>query len=110
VWATLWYCFVLLAFGIAPHFPPAIAVAGEIVLSAAVLLSLPRWTAHPEWSDVHRFTTIFGVILGSMLLSFVGFIGGLPIDLYFKIFVDVIALLLLLKLGARVRRDTVIAS
>jgi hypothetical protein len=101
--ATLWYCFVLLAFGIAPQFPPAIAVAGEILLSAAILALLPRWTAHPLWTEAHQFATLFGVILGSMGLSFVGFIGSLPLDLYFKIGADAIAIVLLSVLGARLR-------
>jgi hypothetical protein len=105
VCATLWYCFVLLAFGIAPQFPPAIAVAGEILLPAAILFSLPRWTAHPEWRVDHQFATIFGAILGSMLLSFVGFIGSLPLDLYFKIAVDALALALLIAFGVRLRLE-----
>jgi hypothetical protein len=83
-WATLWFVLVLLAFGIAPQFPPAVAIGVGILLSAAILLLLPRWTAHPGWGIGHQFATIFGVILGSMLLSFVGFIGSLSLDLYFK--------------------------
>jgi hypothetical protein len=104
VWATLWYGLVLLAFGIAPQFPPAIAVAVGILLPAVILLLLPRWTAHPQWSDAHQFAAIIGALLGSMLVSFVGFVGSLPLDLYFKIGVDVLSLLLLIALGARVRR------
>jgi hypothetical protein len=104
VWATLWYALVLLAFGIAPQFPPAIAVGSGILLSAGILLVLPRWTAHPDWGDARQFATIFGAILGSMLLSFVGFIGSLPLDLYFKIGVDGLALGLLIALGARLGR------
>jgi hypothetical protein len=104
IWATLWYALVLLAFGIAPQFPPAIAVGGGILLAGAIVLLLPRWTAHPDWDDMHQFGTLFGVILGSMLLSFVGFIGSLPMDLYFKIGVDAVAMLLLIVLGLRLRR------
>jgi hypothetical protein len=103
VWAMLWYGLVLLAFGIAPQFPPAIAVGVGTLLPAVILLLLPRWTAHPEWGDAHQFATIFGALLGSMLVSFIGFIGSLPLDLYFKIGVDALALLLLIMLGARVR-------
>jgi hypothetical protein len=105
VWATLWYVLALLAFGLAPQFPPAIAVGVGILLSVAILLFLPRWSAYPGWGDNHQFATVFGVILGSMLLSFVGFIGSLPLDLYFKIGVDALAVLLLLALGRRLRRE-----
>jgi hypothetical protein len=104
VWATLWYALVLLAFGIAPQFPPAITVAGGLALTATVLFLLPRWAAHPRWDDGYRFATIFGTILGSMLLSFVAFIGRLSMDLYFKLIADAIALLLLIALGLRIRR------
>jgi hypothetical protein len=54
---------------------------------------------------MHQFATIFGAILGSMLLSFVGFIGSLPLDLYFKIGVDALALLFLFALGSRLHRQ-----
>jgi hypothetical protein len=40
-----------------------------------------------------------------MLVSFVGFIGSLPLDLYFKIGVDALALLLLIALGQRLSRQ-----
>ncbi len=103
IWATLWYALVLLAFGIAPQFPPAVAVGAGMLLPAAILLWLPRWTAHPDWGDAHQFATVFGAILGSMLASFIGFIGSLPLDLYFKTGVDVLALVGLIALGARVR-------
>lgn len=104
VWATLWYALVLLAFGIAPQFPPAIAVGVGMLVSAAIVLLLPRWMAHPLCGPSHQFATIFGTILGSMLLSFVGFIGSPPMDLYFKIGVDTLALVLLIAFGARLRR------
>jgi hypothetical protein len=104
LWATLWYVLVLLAFGIAPQFHSAIAMGSGILLAGAIVFLLPRWTAHPDWGDMHQFGTLFGVILGSMLLSFVGFIGSLPLDLYFKIGVDALAVLLLMALGLRLRR------
>ena len=104
VWATLWFVLVLLAFGIAPQFPPAVAMGVGILLAAAILYLLPRWTAQPSWGDGHQFATIFGVILGSMLLSFVGFIGSLPADLYFKIGIDALAVVLLIALGRRLRQ------
>ena len=106
VWATLWYALVLLAFGIAPQFSPSIAVGAGILLSTAIVLLLPRWTTHSDWGDTHQFATIFGVMLGSMLSSFVGFIGSLRLDLYFKIGVDALAFLLLIALGARFRRQS----
>ena len=49
VWAVLLYGLVLLAFGIAPSFPPSVAVSTGLLLAAGVLLFLPRWTADPRW-------------------------------------------------------------
>jgi hypothetical protein len=103
MWATLWYGLVLLAFGIAPQFPPAIAVGAGILLSVTILFLLPRWAAHAGWSDTHQFATIFGAMLGMMLSSFIGFIGNLSLDLYFKIGVDALAVLLMIALGARLK-------
>jgi hypothetical protein len=104
IWAMLWYALVLLAFGIEPRFPPAVAVGAGVTLTSLILLLLPRWTAHREWTDRHQFATIFGTIVGSMMLSFVGFIGSLRMDLYFKIGVDALALFLLIALGTRLQR------
>jgi hypothetical protein len=105
VWATLWYGLVLLGFGIAPQFPPAIAVAGGVLLSAGIFILLPRWAAHPLWLEGHKFATIFGALVGSMLVSFIGFIGSLPLDLYFKISIDALALVLLIALGRQLNRE-----
>lgn len=104
LWATLWYGLVLLAFGIAPQVPPALPMGGGLLLSAAALVLLPRWAGHPRWEERHQFAAVFGAILGSMLLSFVGFIGSLPMDLYFKVAVDLLALMLLLVLRRRLRQ------
>jgi hypothetical protein len=82
-------------------------VGGGITLAIAVLLLLPRWTAHTVWSDRHQFAALFGAILGSMLLSFVGFIGGLRMDLYFKIIVDALAVVWLLRLRVRLGQPQV---
>jgi hypothetical protein len=100
-WATLWYGLVLLGFGIAPRFPPAVAVGGGLVLVALILFLLPRWAADPRWNVHHQFMLIFGTMVGSMLVGFIGFIGAWPPDLYFKIIVNLIAIALMIALGAR---------
>jgi hypothetical protein len=102
LWALLWYGLVLLSFGVAPDFPSAIAVGTGLLLVAAILLWLPRWTAHAGWSSKHAFGLLFGTIVGSMLAGFIGFIGSLAIDLAFKVLVDVLAVVLLAALGRRV--------
>jgi hypothetical protein len=103
VWAVLWYGLVVLGFGIAPQFPPWLAIAAGVALVVAILAIVPRWVASGEWSRRDAFSMVFGTMLGAMLVSFVGFIGAAPMDLYFKIGADAIAVALMLWLGARVR-------
>lgn len=91
LWAVLWYGLVLLGFGIAPTFPPTVAIVAGLFLAATPLCLLPRWSAHASWSPRHTFAVFSGTIAGSMLVSFIGFIGAAPWDLGFKIIVDVIA-------------------
>ena len=96
LWSTALFGLLLMAFGIAPEFPVLLSVSWGIVLFLIGLLLLPRWAL--DTSGI--YILLFGTILGSMAVSFVGFGGGK--DLYFKIIVDVIALLLLILLGRRI--------
>jgi hypothetical protein len=104
LWAVVWYGLVLLGFGIAPWFPPALAVGGGLILATLIVLLLPRWAADSGWNVSHEFSVIFGTMLGSMLVGFIGFIGAWPPDLYFKACVDLIALILMIVLGRRLQR------
>jgi hypothetical protein len=103
VWAVLWYGLVLLAFGIAPSFPPQLAVLSGLVLTAAILFFLPRFAAGPDWRRGHEFALVFGTMLGSMMAGFVGFLGASRADLLFKILVDIVAVALMIALGLRLR-------
>ena len=106
LWAALWYGLVLLGFGIAPAFPPAVAVAAGLVMAAAVLFLVPRWTSDSGWSPNHAFGVIFGVTAGSWMIGFVGFIGSVGADLYFKIVVNILAAALMVALGSKVRAQS----
>ncbi len=99
LWAVLWYGLVLLAFGIDPSFPPVVAIAGGLILASLLIGLVPRFTADARWTARHRFATIAGIMVGSMIVSFTGFIGAAPADLYFKIIVDILAVILLVRLG-----------
>src|SRR5262249_28985186 len=104
--AVLWYGLVLLAFGIAPSFPPWLAVGAGLLLATAILALLPRWAVDPRWRRDHEFAVIFGTMMGSMAAGFVGFLGAVRVDLYFKIVVDLLALALMIALGYRVREQS----
>jgi hypothetical protein len=102
--AAIWYCLVLLAFGIRPAFPPAIAMVTGLAVAAATIYLLPRFAAHPAWSDAHRMAIAFGTIVGAMTVSFAGFVyATLPLDLYGKIVLDVLALAGLIALASKLR-------
>jgi len=106
VWAVLWYGLVLLAFGIAPSFPPAAAVGIGLAAVAAILLCLPSWTADRRWHRGHAFALVFGTMLGSMMAGFIGFLGAARADLSFKILVELLPVALMLALGSRIRRSS----
>jgi hypothetical protein len=103
-WAVLLYGMVLLGFGIDPDFPPLVAVAvALIVLVLIPLLLLPRYSSHPAWSRRHQYGLISGTIFGSMAAGQLGFIGATGPDLYFKIITNILALILLIRLGSRIK-------
>ncbi|HEY3369290.1 MAG TPA: hypothetical protein VGK10_00500 [Prolixibacteraceae bacterium] len=104
-WAVLLYGIVVLAFGISPTFPPAIAIATGIVLAMAPLYLVPRWTTDALWNRNHVYALIYGTVLGSMLVGFVGFIGATNLDLYFKILVNIVAVVLMTMLGFRMKKQ-----
>jgi MFS family permease len=103
IWSILLFGLVLLGFGIQPLFAPIFAIIGALILAIAPLYFLPRWTINPGWDRMNTFSTIFGVMLGSMLITFVGFIDALPKDLYFKIIVDAIAIVSMIVLGLKTK-------
>jgi len=104
IWATLWFALTVLAFGFAPQLPAPVVFAAGLALMAAVLLTLPRWAAHPAWTVTHGYGLFFGTLTGAMLASFAGFVGAAAEDLWFKIVTNLIALVLMILLGRRVKR------
>lgn len=106
LWSILLFGLVLLGFGIQPSFPPIIAVCVGLILVFAPVYFLPRWINNPGWDRMQTFSVIFGVMLGSILITFVGFIGAVPKDLYFKIIMDALAIIFLITLGFKIRRES----
>jgi hypothetical protein len=98
-WAILLYGIVLLGFGIAPGFPPLIAVFSGLTLAGCAIYFIPHWTSSRLWQSKHTFFVISGTLLGSMLAGFIGFIGATPPDLYFKIAANALAVIFLVRLG-----------
>ena len=105
-WAVPLFGLVLLGFGIAPNFPPVIAIGGGGLLLGLALFLVPKWTADARWQRIHSFALIFGTIMGSMLIGFVGFLDSVGPDLYFKIITNGIAIILLILLGVKISGRT----
>jgi hypothetical protein len=102
--AFIWHALVVLAFGMRPTFPVWVAMTVCLTLVALGWYFIPRYAAHPAWSDSHRIGISLGTIVGAMLVSFVGFIYGTsPLDLWGKIVMNVIATILLVWLALKVR-------
>jgi hypothetical protein len=102
--AAVWYGIVLLAFGMRPRFPPAVAVVVGLAIASLAIYLLPKFAAHPAWMDTHRVGIALGAVISTMAVNFAGFIYGTSkLDLYGKIILDVIATILLIWLAVRVR-------
>jgi hypothetical protein len=104
LWSAILFGLVLLGFGIAPAFPPVVAVGVGLVLIWVALYLVPGWTNDRGWRPKNVFALIFGVILGSMLVSFIGFADTTGPDLYFKIITNAAAIILLILLGSIVNK------
>ena len=102
-WAIFWFGLVVLAFGIAPHVPASAVVAVAVLIALLLLTFVPLWVADLRWDRRHAYALLAGGLCGSMAVSFVGFIGAASVDLWFKIVVDIAALVWLAWLGSRLR-------
>jgi len=105
IWSALLYGMVLLAFGIAPEVPPIVPIGVWAAMVAVAIGVLPHWTASPDWAPAHRYALLCGVVGSAMAVSFFGFQGAAPADLWFKIVTNVVAAILLVWLGLSLRRS-----
>jgi hypothetical protein len=65
------------------------------------VLVLPRWMAHPAWTQRHAYFLFAGTLSGAMLASFLGFRGAAREDIVFKVVTNAAAWLLMVLLGRR---------
>jgi hypothetical protein len=106
VWGTLWFGLVLLAFGIAPQLSAPAVFAIGLILLLLILLTLPRWAAHPTWTGRHSFGLFAGTLTGAMLASSAGFQDALTMDIVFKAVTNLAALGLMILLGRKVSQTS----
>ncbi len=110
IWAVVLYALVLLGFGINPSFPSAVAVAFGALLIVVALYLVPRWTRYSGWNAINTYALIFGTVLGSMVISFAGFIGTTGADLNFKIITNIAAVILLILLGSSLKKQKLLGA
>jgi hypothetical protein len=94
---------LLLGFGILPSFPPYLAVAVSLTMMALIVIFVPRFQSHKTWNVWHEVGMHYGAIITNMAVFFVGFFGSTPIDFYGKVFMDLLAVVLLIWLALNLR-------
>lgn len=104
LWAVILYGIVVLAFGDFPGFPPIAALGIGVLLILIALLLIPRFADDLHWQSNHVYGLIYGTMIGSMLIGFIGFWGPPNKDLYFKIIVNIIAIVWMIPLGLKIKR------
>ncbi len=104
LWAVILYGIVLLAFGLAPYIWPIVPIAVGIFLILTALTFVPKWVSSVLWLEGDVFALVFAIMIGAMAAGYIGFIGALPSDLYFKIGTNAIAIVLMFRLGIIINR------
>jgi hypothetical protein len=107
VLGTPWCALVLLGFGAVPSLPYGIPLFLGATWGLLAFVVMKRWTSSPGWTDLHRFSVVFGGVLACMAAGFVVFAvgGALLIDWVGKAVLNLIAVALLATLGHRLRSE-----
>ena len=102
-----WSVLLFLAYGAAPALPVSVPLLAGGGLAAVVILAVNRWVHQPGWWDLHSLMLASGALLASMSAGFLVLKGGgaPPIDFVGKALLNGIAILGLIHLGMRFRRN-----
>jgi len=87
-----------------PHVAFGVVMAGGVAWAVLVYLLLGRITRSVRWTDVHRWALAFGATVLCMAAGFSGSRSWLPIDLYGKAVLNVLAAIAFFLLLSRLRR------
>jgi hypothetical protein len=108
IFALFWWLLIAL-----PYLPPATFQGASPLVPIAIglgwatlALLVIRYLSSDRkgWQDRHRFALIFGAILANMLGGAIVILAAAPIDKIGKLVFDLIALVLLVALGWRLRK------
>lgn len=92
----------VLAFGAAPQVPPIVPVIGGIALAGVMVAFVPGWLASPQWTTGHMIAMTFSIAWANFGFLFIGFGSG--IDLYGKIVLDILGVMLMIWLAIHALR------
>ena len=106
VLALPWFTLIFLAYGAIPTLPAVIPLASGLGLAGVSFFLINRWAKSPAWQDSSRLALICGGLAASMLAGFLIFkLGGaVPVDIVGKLVLNVVAIVLLVRLGRREAR------
>lgn len=92
--AGLWFFLLLpgMSATVITRIPAAVAVGLAVIVAAAVLLLVHRWSMSPSWSDRHRIALITGALTASMAAGFLTNHFATSMDLVGKIALNAAAL------------------
>ena len=99
-----WYILIVLVFVPPIAVPFWIPMAIGIVWAIAAFRVLRDWAFGPGWTPMHGWALAFAALLVNMGCGFLGSSYWLPIDVYAKIVMNVIAFLCMLALARRLGR------
>jgi len=99
-----WYWLISLIFGSRSPWPFWIPIIMALLWAALVYLVIRYWTSSPRWQDIHRWALVFGATLVCMIAGFSGSSHWPRIDLIGKAILNVLAVVGLLLLAARIRQ------
>lgn len=103
--ALPWFVLVYFSYRIVPAPPAPLAFMIGLIWAAGSFARFQSWSVQPGWNDARRLAAVAGAVAASMLAGFpIMSASGAPrIDVAGKILFNAVAVLLLIKLGARVQ-------
>jgi hypothetical protein len=101
-----WYWLISLIFGSRSPLPFWIPIIIALLWAALVYLVIRYWSSSTRWQDIDRWALVFGATLACMIAGFSGSSHWPRIDLIGKAILNVLAVIGLLLLAARIRQTS----
>ncbi|MGE5601698.1 MAG: hypothetical protein ACM30E_01530, partial [Nitrososphaerales archaeon] len=108
VFGLVWWLLVVFAFldrAMLPGLSPVAPLVAGLGWAGLAWLTVRRLARAGGWEDIQRLALIYGALLASMLGGAFSVITAAPIDRLGKLLFDLVAVVLLAALAARLRRQ-----